>query len=301
MSYPYLGDFVRVGLGVSVPLPIPMFGLFVAVAVVLAAHTFSLNIRRTEALDRLPAGSHHAVYDLVTLTLLTGIVGARVFHILEHLPEFVADPASLIFSRGGFSIYGGLFFGVLAGMWFLRRRGLPVLSMLDSAAPALLLGYAIGRIGCQVSGDGDWGISADLALKPEWLPMWLWAQTYQGNIVGEVIPPPGVYPTPIYESLAALLMFSLLQGWAKRTRPPGSVFALYILSAGFERLLIEKIRINPRLDFLGLAFTQAELISVCLILVGIGMLMVALRRARRWLRLCIPLGLVVLLSACVAL
>lgn len=278
-----------------------MFGLFVALAVALAARVFSLNVRRAEALARLPAESHRVVSDLVALTLLAGIIGARVFDILDHLPQFMANPAALIFSRRGFSIYGGLLFGAAAGIWLLRRRDIAVLPMLDGAAPALLLGYAVGRLGCQVSGDGDWGIVANLALKPEWLPTWLWAQTYHGNIIGEAIPFPGVYPTPIYESVAALLMFAMLQRWSKRDRPLGSVFALYLLGAGFERLLIEKIRVNPRLHFLGFAFTQAELISVCLILAGIGMLMIALPRRRRWLRLCIPLGLVALLSACVAL
>jgi phosphatidylglycerol---prolipoprotein diacylglyceryl transferase len=301
MSFPYLGDLFRVALGVNVPLPIPMFGLFVALAVVLAAHTFSLNVRRAEAVDRLPAGSHRLVSDLAVITLLAGIVGARVFHILDHLPEYAGNPASLVFSRGGFSIYGGLFFGVPAGIWFLRRRGIPILPMLDSVAPALLLGYAVGRIGCQVSGDGDWGIAANLALKPEWLPMWLWAQTYQGNIVGDVIPFPGVYPTPIYESVAAFLMFSILQIFAKQVRPLGSTFAVYLLCAGFERLLIEKIRVNPRLNFLGFAFTQAELISVCVILAGTATLIAVLPHRRRWLRYGIPLGLIALLSACVAI
>jgi phosphatidylglycerol---prolipoprotein diacylglyceryl transferase len=149
VSYPYLGDL----LGAKVPLPIPMFGIFVALAVVLAARAFSLNIRHAEAFDRLPAGSHHIVSDLAAVSLLAGIVGARVFDILDHLPQFAADPAALIFSRRGFSIYGGLLAGIATGIWFVRRRGLPVLAMLDSVAPALLLGYAIGRIGCQVSGD----------------------------------------------------------------------------------------------------------------------------------------------------
>jgi len=220
---------------------------------------------------------------------------------LDHLPQFAADPMPFIFSRRGFSIYGGLFFGILAGTWFLRRRNIPILPMLDSVAPALLLGYAVGRIGCQVSGDGDWGIAANLALKPDWLPTWTWAQTYHGNILGEAIPPPGVYPTPVYETVAALVMFVALQKWAKRPRPLGSIFALYLLCAGFERLLIEKIRVNVRLHVLGIAFTQAELISFCLILVGIGMLVVVLPRGRRWLRICIPLGLIALLSACVVI
>lgn len=301
MSFPSLGDVLRAGLGLNVPLPIPTFGIFVALAVVLAARTFSLEVRRAEALGRLPADSHRLVADLAAITVLAGIVGARVFDILDHLPQFAADPRSLIFTRGGFSIYGGLLFGALAGIVFLRRRKVPILPMLDSVAPALLLGYAIGRIGCQVSGDGDWGIASNLALKPEWLPTWLWAESYHGNILGVAIHPPGVYPTPIYESLAAFLMFLILRTWAKRARPLGSIFALYLLCAGFERLLIEKIRINPRLHFFGIEFTQAELISVCLILVGMGMLAAALPRRRRWLRLFVPLGLIALLSACVAI
>lgn len=96
-------------------------------------------------------------------------------------------------------------------------------------------------------------------------------------------------------------MFSILQKWSCRVRPLGSVFALYLLGSGFERLLIEKIRVNPRFDLLGISFTQAELISVCLIFLGIGLWIVALPRRRRWLRLLIPLGCLALLSACVAL
>jgi len=95
-------------------------------------------------------------------------------------------------------------------------------------------------------------------------------------------------------------MYSILQWWAKRPRALGSVIAIYLLCTGFERLLIEKIRINPRFHFLDLTFTQAELVSVCLILVGIGMLMLALPHERRWLRLGIPFALIALLSACVA-
>lgn len=301
MSFPYLGELLRAVFGINLPVPLPMFGLFVALAVVLATRTFALQVRHAEALGRLAAGTHQVAGDLAAITVLAGIAGARVFHILDHLPEFAADPVSAILSRGGFSIYGGLLFGTAAGAWFLRRRSIPVLPMLDSVAPALLLGYAVGRLGCQVSGDGDWGIAANLALKPHWLPTWLWAQTYQGNIAGEVIAPPGVYPTPIYESAAAFLMFAILQRVAIRGRPVGSIFALYLLCAGFERLLIEKIRVNPRLDVLGLSFTQAELISVCLTVLGSGMLIAVLPRRHRWLRFFIPLGLIALLSACAAI
>jgi phosphatidylglycerol:prolipoprotein diacylglycerol transferase len=102
----------------------------------------------------------------------------------------------------------------------------------------------IGRIGCQISGDGDWGIAANMALKPDWLPSWLWAQTYDNNIYGELIAAPGVYPTPIYETAMALLCFALLWPCGAIHSRIGWLFSLYLLLAGAERLLIEQIRVN---------------------------------------------------------
>jgi phosphatidylglycerol:prolipoprotein diacylglycerol transferase len=126
-----------------------------------------------------------------------------------------------------------------------------------------------------VSGDGDWGVAANMALKPDWLPTWFWAQTYENNIYGEVIAAPGVYPTPVYESLMALACFGLL--WVLRKHPfrTGWLFSLYLLLAGIERLLIEQIRVNPPYSFAGIHATQAELIAAAMIaagLVGIALL-----------------------------
>lgn len=301
-SYPYLGDLLHAALGVNVALPLPMFGLFVALAVAIAASVFTQDARRAEAFGRLPVDAHQVASDLTIVTLFAGLVGARLFHVLDHWDDFLQNPGSLIFTRSGFSIYGGLCFGALAGMLLVRWRGLPVVPILDAVAPALMLAYAIGRVGCQVSGDGDWGIPADMTLKPGWLPTWFWAQTYEGNIVEAVLPPPGVYPTPIYETIAALLTFAVLRRWAQRQRPPGNVFFLYLLFTGFERLLIEKIRLNPRFALLDVTvFTQAELISVLLILIGIAGLLKTLPAQRKWLRYGTLLGMLALLSACVAL
>jgi phosphatidylglycerol:prolipoprotein diacylglycerol transferase len=174
----------------------------------------------------------------------------------------------MIFSRSGLSVFGGLIFGGFAGFVCLRRWKISVRPFLDAIAPAMMLGYAIGRIGCQVSGDGDWGMAANMALKPAWLPAWLWAQTYENNIFGMQIPAPGVYPTPIYETLMAMGCFVLL--WAVRKHPfrAGWLFSAYLVLAGVERLLIEQIRVNVKFAFVGLHFTQAELIA--LIFLGVG-------------------------------
>jgi phosphatidylglycerol:prolipoprotein diacylglycerol transferase len=132
-----------------------------------------------------------------------------------------------------------------------------------------MLAYAIGRIGCQISGDGDWGIAADLAAKPDWLPTWLWAQTYTGNVAGITIEPPGVYPTPLYEVVMSALAFALLWSLRKHAHRAGWLFAVYVLLVGVERLLIEFIRVNTTYDLFGFAVTQAQIISVVCIGAGI--------------------------------
>ena len=171
-----------------------------------------------------------------SIGFFTGLLGARLFHLLEHPREFLAHPAAMLLSRSGFTIFGGLIVGITRGRASTRaRKRAPLAPMLDAVAPALMLGYAIGRIGCQISGDGDWGIAADLAAKPAWLPTWLWAQTYDGNIAGVTIPPPGVYPTPIYEALMGFAAFALLWRLRRHAHAPGWLFGVYLLLAGIER------------------------------------------------------------------
>lgn len=297
MSYPFLSDLIRDLTGVDVPLPMPMFGLFVALAVVVAAYFMKRELKRMyEAGTVGPARVREkdeqgividkavppqdVVSDFAMVVLFAGIVGARIFHIMEHSDQFILDPASLIFTRSGLSIFGGLIFGTLAGIYCVRRWQLPVRPLLDATAPAMMIGYAIGRIGCQVAGDGDWGIMANMALKPAWLSTGLWAQTYQNNIVGELIPLPGVYPTPMYETAMALLCFGVL--WAIRKHPfrMGWLFSVYLILAGVERLLIEQIRVNPVLDVLGIMATQAQMIAVTLIVLGVIGTVTLARRVR---------------------
>jgi phosphatidylglycerol:prolipoprotein diacylglycerol transferase len=270
MAFPYLSDLVRTLTGLDLPLPLPMFGLMVAVAFLVSTGVAASEVQRLREAGRIGLVSPEIVGELGVIVLLAGLVGARIFHILEHPQEFSADPWSMILSRSGFSMLGGLVFGAVAGAIHVRRRGLSVLAVGDGVAPALMLGYAIGRIGCQLSGDGDWGIPADMALKPGWLPAWLWAQTYDNNILGVTIPPPGVYPTPIYETLLGLAAFGVLWGVRKHPYRAGWLFALYLLLSGTERFFIELIRVNPPLHVFGVAATQAQIVAVVLIALGIS-------------------------------
>ncbi|MGB6449610.1 MAG: prolipoprotein diacylglyceryl transferase family protein [Steroidobacteraceae bacterium] len=295
MAFPYLQDLVRAATGLNVPLPLPTFGLCVVVAVLAAIYVARLELLRLYRQGRLgegltkglgkgraseiPATLTNFLLDFAVLVVLSGFVGARIASILEVPRDFAIDPWGMIFSRQGFNFLGGLVLGVIAGVWYARRRGLPIRVACDAFAPALMLAYALGRVGCQLSGDGDWGIAANMALKPGWVPAWLWAQTYAHNIAGIVIAPPGVYPTPIYETLMCLALFAVL--WAVRKHPfrSGWLFSLYLLLCGLERLAIEPIRINPRAHFLGIAATQAEILAATLAIVGAAGLVALSRRA----------------------
>jgi len=298
MSFPYVTDFVNLLFGTHWHLPLPTFGIIVAIAVVLATAVATRLVRSYETVGRLPPQSHMFVTDMVLVSALAGIVGARVFDILDNFDRFLAHPLAMVFTRAGFSIYGGLCFGILAGVIFVKRRSVPVFPMLDAAAPAMMLGYGVGRLGCQVSGDGDWGIAANMLLKPSWLPHWLWAQTYDGNIAGVMISLPGVYPTPIYEIMMALAVFCVLWRLRLHDNRAGYLFSIYLLLAGFQRLLIEKIRINPRYDVFGVQVTQAEAISFLLVIAGLVGILATLRAKRFWTKVIVSAGVLSALSAC---
>jgi phosphatidylglycerol---prolipoprotein diacylglyceryl transferase len=298
MSYPYVTDALNAVFGTHWHLPIPTFGVIVALAVVAATYAASQVVRSYENLSRLPAQSHNAVWDMAIVSTFAGIIGARVFDILDNTDRFVADPLSMILTRTGFSIYGGLCFGITAGVIFIKRRSIPVIPMLDATAPSIMLGYGLGRLGCQISGDGDWGIAANMNLKPNWLPDWLWARTYDGNIAGVIITPPGVYPTPIYEIAMALALAWVLWILRFHKHRAGYLFSLFLLFAGFERILIEKIRVNVRYDLLGTYVTQAEAISFLLIIAGLAGILAALRRKRFWTKVVVSAGVLSALAAC---
>jgi len=263
LSYPYLSDVLHDVFGVNLPLPIPMFGLMVGIAFFVGLKVATLEVKRL-----LPSQPANLMDNAGLIAFFTGLLGARLFHLLEHPREFMADPMAMLFSRGGFTIFGGLIVGTISGLAYCRAKRAPLAPVLDAVAPATMLSYAIGRIGCQIAGDGDWGIAADLAAKPDWLPTWFWAQTYDGNITGMQIPPPGVYPTPIYEILMSFIAFAVLWRLRKHSHAAGWLFCLYLLLAGLERLAVESIRVNSTYDLAGLVFTQAQLIATVFIIAG---------------------------------
>lgn len=235
----------------------------------------------------------HFIGEFTLAAFVGGLLGAKLFHILENLDEFSADPIGSIISFSGLTFYGGLIVGGAAVLFRAKKRGIPILHMLDVGGPAMMLAYGIGRIGCHVSGDGDWGI-ANTDPKPTWmsfLPDWMWSYDYPHNVnsVGVPLPNcfepqhcnhlvPSVFPTPFYETVMALILFFILWKLRKKFNYAGTLFGIYLVMNGLERFFIEKIRVNTIMEFAGIKFTQAELISSCLVLGGIGLIVFAQRK-----------------------
>lgn len=225
------------------------------------------------------------VGNITLIAALAGIIGAKIFHNLENWDEFVADPIDALVSFSGLTMYGGLICAAIACIWYGRKHHIPTPHLIDATAPSLMLGYGVGRIGCHVSGDGDWGIN-NLHPKPSWLswaPDWIWAYDYPHNVLSEGVPlknctepkfcmhlVPPVYPTAFYEAVMCILLFFLLWSLRKRITTPGVMFSLYLLLNGIERFFIEKIRVNTLYHVNGFGFTQAELISTIFIFLGIA-------------------------------
>lgn len=221
------------------------------------------------------------VPNMTLIAAVAGILGAKIFHNLENLDEFMQDPLGNLLSFSGLTMYGGLIVAAFSVIYYARKNGIPTLHLIDACAPALMLAYGVGRIGCHIAGDGDWGI-VNLAEKPSWffLPDWAWGFTYPNNVNNDGVYmadcagkycselPHPVFPTPFYEAVVCIGLFGLLWSIRKKINAPGVMFSLYLLLNGLERFFIEKIRINNKFDLLGMQATQAEVIATIFILLG---------------------------------
>lgn len=203
-------------------------------------------------------------YEITFAALLGGVVGARAYYVIQNYSQVKHDLLGSIFSGSGLVWYGGAIGGAIGVIAWMRWRHALELRMFDMCATALTLGYAIGRIGCQVSGDGDYGIRSSLP----------WAMGYPH---GTLPTPPGVrvQPTPIYETVTMCLLAYLLWQLRDRVRP-GVVFALYLVGSGLERFLVEFIRRNKEV-LAGLTAPQLE--SLALLAIGVVWLWAMARRS----------------------
>jgi phosphatidylglycerol:prolipoprotein diacylglycerol transferase len=236
------------------PLSLPTFGLMVATGLLVAAYILQADFRRR--------GIRADAFLIIGIAGLAGIVGARLYHALESPAEFFADPKSFIFTRFGFAWFGGFLGGFAALLMLARRDKIPTLTFLDACSPAACVGYAIGRIGCLLSGDGDYGLPTNLP----------WGMSFPNGVVPTT---ERVHPTPVYEFLAWMLIAYLLwrmgDRFLRENRPAGWIFCGYLILTGIARFLVEMIRLNPR-SFFGMS--NAQTASVASALLGIILVLV---------------------------
>jgi phosphatidylglycerol:prolipoprotein diacylglycerol transferase len=231
-------------------------GVLWALAAVCAGYVIRLELKRYR-LDPELASS------MVFAAAAGGLVGARLLLILEEWNDFLRSPWNFIFSGAGFSWYGGLIGGAIAVTWWVRRHRILWTKAADISAPALALGYGVGRIGCFLAGDATWGKVTDVP----------WAMAFPNAVAGWADPltgvpyPPGVrvHPTPIYETILSLLVFGILWSLRKKGYPGGAIFWLYLILAGSMRFLVEFLRVNP---VIALGMTEYQWISFMLVLLG---------------------------------
>ena len=266
--------FIHIG-----PLTLGSYGLMVATGLICAFFILRADFARR--------GSSADAEAIIGITGLAGLAGSRLYHLLESPAEFFADPWPQLFSTMGFAFVGAIIGGFLALVFLAKRFRMSPLLMLDAASPAAAMGYGIGRIGCLTSGDGDYGIATSLPWGMVFHPLQPGSEilhfiridhgalepSYGSKVGGlpldAVVP---VHPTPIYEFLAAILIFWIL--WRlgahglKTHAPNGIIFAAYLVLTGIARFLVEIIRINPR-SFYGL--TNAQAASVVSILAGVAL------------------------------
>src|SRR3954447_10706389 len=200
-------------------------------------------------------------YEMVFAAVVGGLVGSRGYYLVQNYDDVKGDLLGNILSGSGLVWYGGAIGGALAVCLWAWRRGFLGLALLDVCAPALAIGYAIGRIGCQVSGDGDYGKAWD---GP-------WAMAYPH---GTVPTTQTVHPTPIYETVAmGLVAWALWR--ARNAFRPGILFACYLVLAGAERFLVEFLRRN---DVVAAGLTTPQFESLAMMLVGLSWVALAARR-----------------------
>ncbi len=216
----------------------------------LAFYLSFLLVEREFKLRGIPSD---LAYKLLLAAIPSAIIGAKLFHIIDYFDEFLNDPVDMIFSGSGLTVYGGYITAILVCMLVIKKSGYKIFEITDIAAPSLALGYAIGRIGCHVAGDGCYGIPTESFLGVAY-----------PNGISPVTS--SVLPTPLFESFASFIIFAVLMELRKTEHCTGFLFFLYLLCNGICRFSVEFIRLNPEV-IPGLS--QAQIIAILFMITGI--------------------------------
>jgi phosphatidylglycerol:prolipoprotein diacylglycerol transferase len=247
------------------PFTVYSYGLMLGIAFIIASWLLTKEVARKKLNPNLGT-------EVTLMAIIFGIIGAKLFHLLENYSDFIEDPVGMTFNPGGLTFYGGLIVAILSTWIYARRKKIPFLVIADAAAPVLALAYGIGRIGCHLAGDGDYGIPTDLPWGTNYEngtvpPSVMFrgsgiALNYPDGVVPDTTP---LHPAPIYEFLICFVIFIILWRLRKKDWIDGKLFMFYLVLISLERFSIEFIRLNPRILF---GLSEAQLISVFLFMMG---------------------------------
>jgi len=227
------------------------YGLMLALGFIITGIIFRKELKRV--------GINVDLADSVIIAaLLGGIFGAKVYSVIEGIREYGLSSLKDFFSGAGLVWYGGLIGGTIAVLVTIKLKHYPILPIIDLIAPLLILGYGIGRIGCFLSGDGDYGPPSDLP----------WAMAFPN---GTVPTTERVHPTPLYELIMSLIAFAYLWKIRKKTRGPGYMFGMFLILSGIERFIAEFWRITAKVLFD--VISVAQIIGVLTIIIGIYLIL----------------------------
>ena len=250
-------------------LTITSFGVMMALSFLVAGWLASRELRR--------AGHDPDVaWDLVLYAAIAGVLGAKVYYLILNWSDTVADPVRALTSRSGLVWYGGFIAAALVVAWRVKRLGMSVLRTGDLVAPALAVGYAIGRMGCFLVGDDygrptalPWGVAFPEGAPPSTVANLreMFGVDIPADIPGNTVLT--VHPTQLYEVAMALIIFAILWSMRKTPRKAGMLFALYLALAGVERFIVEIFRAKDD-RFVG-PLTVAQLLSLALVIGGIAL------------------------------
>lgn len=248
------------------PFTVYSFGVMLGLAVIVSTFVLYKEAKRKN-LDI------YFTLEVVLLTILSEIAGGKILFIIEHWSKFLEEPMIIGMSPEGSTFYGGFILGIIVFYIYLKRKKIPFLFAADIVAVALPIAYGLGRIGCHLAGDGDYGIPTNLP----------WGTNYENG----VMPPSAMFrnteiarsypngivpdntllhPTPVYEFIAAMIIFFILWRYRKHGWIAGRLFMLYLILSSLSRFLVEFIRLNPRILF---GLSEAQLISIVLFVVGL--------------------------------
>ncbi len=250
------------------PVKVYSYGLTMGIAFLVANYVMVKDFKRRGF------GADFANQVTIAAVVL-GLAGSRILSLIENWGDFLKDPIGMALAAGGLTWYGGFILAGVVIAWMIRKRGLKFLSVADAIAPALILGYGVGRIACHVSGDGDYGLPTKLPWGVDYAHgvappsiAFRYMPGIEARYPGGVVPNNILcQPTPLYEFFACLGIFFLLWKLRDRLKPDGALFMLYLVLAGAERFIVEFIRLNPRLLF---GLSEAQLISVPLMIIGLA-------------------------------